>query len=79
MNTGAAVELLKIGARVRRAGWNGKGMHLELIRSGSCGIVTTEGPCQPVPWVAMKAADGRFVPWLCSQADLLAEDWEALQ
>lgn len=78
MNIGAAVELLKSGKRVSRAGWNGKGMHLELIPSASCGVVTTEGPCQPLPWVAMKTADGRFVPWLCSQTDLLAEDWGML-
>jgi hypothetical protein len=26
--------------------------------------------------VDMKAAQGYVVPWLCSQADLLADDWE---
>lgn len=76
MNTGKAIELLKAGQCVRRAGWNGKGMWLELIPSQSCGVVTTTGPVQPLPWVAMRTADGRFVPWLCSQTDFLAEDWE---
>jgi hypothetical protein len=23
----------------------------------------------------MKTADGKFVPWLASQTDMLAEDW----
>jgi hypothetical protein len=26
--------------------------------------------------VVMRTADGEFVPWLCSQTDLLARDWE---
>lgn len=28
------------------------------------------------PWIGMKTADDGFVPWLASQTDLLAEDWE---
>lgn len=26
-------------------------------------------------YVTMKTADGKIVPWLCSQTDLLAVDW----
>ena len=29
-----------------------------------------------LPWVGMKTADGGFVPWLASQTDVLAEDWQ---
>lgn len=32
-----------------------------------------------LPYIYMKTADGGLVPWLCSQTDLLAEDWEALR
>jgi hypothetical protein len=28
------------------------------------------------PHVDMKTADGQIVPWVCSQSDLLATDWE---
>ena len=28
-----------------------------------------------LPYVYMKTADNKLVPWLCSQTDLLAEDW----
>lgn len=28
------------------------------------------------PYVYMKTAQGGLIPWLCSQADLLATDWE---
>lgn len=75
MDIGKAVGLLQAGEKVSRAGWNGKGMWLELIKPGSCGIVTSIGPVQPLPFVVMKTADERFVPWLCSQTDLLADDW----
>ena len=28
-----------------------------------------------IPWIGMKTADNKFVPWLASQTDVLAEDW----
>lgn len=28
-----------------------------------------------LPWIGMKTADNKFVPWLASQTDMLAEDW----
>ena len=31
------------------------------------------------PWIGMKTADEKFVPWLASQTDMLAEDWVVLQ
>ena len=66
---GWAVARMRDGARVRRAGWNGKGMYVA-IQSPDSGSKMTE------PYVFMKTAQGGFIPWLCSQADLLAEDWE---
>ena len=32
-----------------------------------------------LPWIGMKTADDKFVPWLASQTDILAEDWEVLE
>jgi hypothetical protein len=32
-----------------------------------------------LPWIGMKTADGKFVPWLASQTDLLANDWEVVR
>ena len=29
-----------------------------------------------LPWIGMKTVQDSFVPWLASQTDLLAEDWE---
>jgi hypothetical protein len=28
-----------------------------------------------LPWIGMKTVDDKFVPWLASQTDVLAEDW----
>lgn len=35
-------------------------------------------PGTMLPWIGMKTADNKFVPWLASQTDLLAHDWEVL-
>lgn len=66
---GWAVRMLKEGRRVRRTGWNGQGMWLEIQNPGSLGPMT-------VPFVYMKTADQKLVPWLCSQTDLLAVDFD---
>jgi hypothetical protein len=29
-----------------------------------------------LPYVYMRTAQGGTVPWLCSQSDLLADDWD---
>lgn len=73
---GVAVDQMKrFGQRVRRAGWNGKGMYLEHIMGATILDGTGEGT-STLPFVVMSTAQGDFVPWLCSQTDLLAEDWE---
>jgi hypothetical protein len=83
MNFGHALEILKSGGRVSRQGWNGKNMFIFLV-NGSTFTVNREpllsilGEGTEVNYhghVDMKTADGMIVPWLCSQTDMLAEDW----
>ena len=76
MDIGGAVAVLKRGGRVARSGWNGKGMWLKLVafRADEVPPPMLTG-LRLLPWVGMKTADDGFVPWLCSQTDLLAEDW----
>ncbi|HDV0042996.1 TPA: DUF2829 domain-containing protein, partial [Klebsiella pneumoniae] len=31
---------------------------------------------EQLPYIAMKTADEKLVPWLASQTDVLAEDWQ---
>ena len=40
------------------------------------GTALTDKPLDVLPWIGMKTADDKFVPWLASQTDLLADDWE---
>lgn len=83
MNFGQALDALKDGKRVARDGWNGKGMFLFLVQ-GSNFIVNRE-PLMSImgegaevtyrPHIDMKDAEGKVVPWLASQTDILADDW----
>lgn len=81
---GWAVKELHNGNRVARAGWNGKGMFLFLVpgshfkvnRAPLLGIYPEGTEIDYRPHVDMKTVDGQVVPWVCSQSDLLATDWE---
>lgn len=66
-----ALLALKNGSRVARRGWNGKGMHLELQTPDAHSKMT-------LPYIYMKTVQDDLVPWLASQTDLLANDWEIL-
>jgi hypothetical protein len=86
MNFGQALESLKSGDRVARMGWNGKGMFLFLVpgsvftvnRPPLLGIYPAGTEITYCPHVDMRTADGSIVPWLASQTDILANDWEVV-
>lgn len=83
---GDAVEALKAGKKVAREGWNGKGMFLFLVpgstfqvnRPPLLGIYPEGTTINYCPHIDMKTVDGKVVPWLASQTDVLAEDWVIL-
>ena len=83
MTFGEAIELLKQGKKVARSGWNGKGMFLFLVdgstfkvnRPPLLGIYPEGTEINYQPHIDMKTADDTIVPWLASQSDVLAEDW----
>ena len=83
---GEALRRLKLGERVSRSGWNGKGMWLAYQKAYPDGIPINQNTatatgiplgtvCKFLPYLMMKTADDGFVPWLASQTDVLAEDW----
>ena len=82
MNFGLAIEAAKMGKKIARAGWNGKGMFLYYVPAAAYPPATDVAKeafdGQNVPYgayIAMKTAQGNVVPWLASQTDMLADDW----
>lgn len=76
---GLAIEAIKQGQRLARNGWNGKGMWIglhtedgEFVRE-ACGTTLKYRD-----YIVMKTVDDQLVPWVASQTDILAEDWEVL-
>lgn len=77
MDFADALKALKIGGRVCREGWNGKGMWLVVIPENEwAGDPSRVRHFRRLPWIGMKTADDGFVPWLASQTDILASDWQ---
>lgn len=75
---GWALTQLRLGQRVTRPGWNGKGLWLWLVGEWAvmdAGKAHFLGGLTTLPWIGMRTADGGFVPWLASQTDVLATDW----
>lgn len=87
LNFGDALHMLKLGKKVARAGWNGKGMFLFIVpgstfkvsRPPLLGIYPEGTEINYCPHIDMRTADGKVVPWLCSQTDALAEDWQVVE
>lgn len=87
MDFGQALSGLRAGHRLTRRGWNGVGMYVVLQAGYPDGIAINantaaatrlaEGTvCRFRPYLMLCAADGEFVPWVASQTDLLADDWD---
>lgn len=81
MKFGEAIEKLKQGKKVARNGWNGNGIFIELQVPDEYSKMT-----QPYIFIDTlglqtnnpNAPKGR-VPWLASQTDMLAEDWQIVE
>ena len=88
MTFSAALEALKVGKAVARSGWNGKGMYVYLVKEGRYPPTTATGRKIAetqhdglVPYgayIAMFTAQKNVVPWLASQTDIIADDWEII-
>jgi hypothetical protein len=84
MDFSDALRAIKAGHLVRRDGWNGKGMEVFLVPGST--FIVNRAPLNRVypegaevtyqPHIDMKTEGGTIVPWLASQTDVLAEDWE---
>lgn len=92
MTFGHALELLKLGKRVARKGWNGKDMFLFLekgeflnrciyneITKNNKNMCQNFDMCSYSDTICMRTAQNTIVVgWLASQTDMLSEDWEII-
>lgn len=69
---GWAIKQMWHGQKVTRRGWNGRGMYLALQTPDAHSKMS-------LPYVFMRTVQGDLVPWLCSQTDLLATDWQMFE
>lgn len=82
-----ALRLIKNGNKLQREGWNGKGMFVFLVpgstfkvnRPPLLGIYEEGTEINYHPHIDMRTADGQVVPWLASQTDILADDWQIVE
>ena len=86
MDFSAALTACRAGAKITRSGWNGAGQWVALspgfelkadrIFSAPIKQSVGTGTGQFAPYLMIRNAQGAFVPWLASQGDLLADDWQ---
>lgn len=80
MSFGLAIEAVKRGAKIARAGWNGKNQYVELMYcvsyKNSADEVVNANHCNiGNKALAFVGTSGVQIGWLASQADMLADDW----
>ncbi len=89
MPFGLALEAVRMGKKVARTGWNGKGMWIA-YSPGSKALPADRfwnphnrafaeangGTADVLPCITFKTADGKILMgWPASQTDMLADDW----
>ena len=82
LSFGLAVEALKMGKKVARSGWNGKGMFLFVSDKTEIKVVpkTLTKPfiftsVVYQPHICICDVIKNVTPWVASQTDVLADDW----
>jgi hypothetical protein len=86
MNFSEALEEIKNGKLLKRAGWNGEdqfvflvnGSEFDVNREPLLSIFDLGTRIKYRPHIDMKYQDGSVGVWLSSMGDLMAEDWEIL-
>lgn len=72
MNIGKTVEALNKGWLVKRDGWEDRWLALLIAPS------PVYMDAKAAPLIVMRSETGDMVPWQCTQADLLADDWTTI-
>lgn len=77
---GTAIQKMKQGYNVARAGWNGKKQYIQLAscisyKAPNGETVNCDHDAIGNQAIAFVGTSGVQMGWLASQADMLAEDW----
>ena len=75
---GFALRVMKAGGGVRRRGWNGKGLTVKAQFPDEHSKMTLPYLYIEYPADAINTPGAR-VPWLASQTDIMADDWEVVE
>jgi hypothetical protein len=87
MTFGQAIEAMKAGQKVARAGWNGKGMFAYYVPANSYPVQTGaakshfgEGAMVPYnAYMAIKNVNETVSTWVPSVNDVLSDDWRIVE
>ena len=87
MTFGQAIEAMKAGQKVARAGWNGKGMFAYYVSANSYPVQTGaakshfgEGAMVPYnAYMAIKNINETVSTWVPSVNDVLSDDWSIVE
>ena len=84
MTFGEVIDLAKKGARIARAGWNGKNQYVEIAtcisyKNTKGEIVNAEHDAIGNQTFAFGGTSGVQLGWLASQSDMLATDWRVVE
>ena len=90
MNFSYALALVKQGYKIRREGWNGKGMFVVFQKGYPEGIPCNKQTAEAwglkegelfkcEPYLQIKMVNGSHSMWAPSINDCLAEDWEVVK
>jgi len=83
MDFADAIRILKQGGKVQRKGWNGKNQYIELAtnisyKNTNGDVINAEHEAIGNRALAFVGTSGVQLGWLASQADMLADDWQAV-
>lgn len=89
MTFGLAIEAAKLGKKISRTGWNGKGLFVVYQKGYPQGIPCNKQSAEAWglhegdlfkcnPYLQIKQVDGSHSMWVPSIGDVLAEDWQII-
>lgn len=84
---GWAIKQMWNGELLERDGWNGKGLFIFIVPGSKfvvnrppLNVIFPEGTeIEYCPHIDIKSVDGKIVPWLASQTDILATDYRIVK